>query len=266
MFLLVNDSNRIQLSANRTYGSSITGQREKDEDFIVSGEFDNLRIGILCDGMGGEEKGEVSSETVAKGFLKAIYSLYNKNTNKWYLEEFRFGAYKKIVEKCHDVVARIAGENKRSGTTLTAVILTYEDTNPKFADIIHIGDSRCYLIEDDKVELLTDDHTQTGNMYRAEYIELFEIPETAGNNVLTKHIGDEKKSSPDIQSITFSSNSIFLLCCDGVWGPLHTKEGLWLPNNKKLGQEQADEFVNYAIKKGSTDNCSVLILHSDIET
>jgi len=261
----VNDL-RTDISGNKMYGKSIIGKREKDEDFIASREFDNLRIGIICDGMGGEEKGEISSENVAKGFLKAIYSLYSKNTSKWYSEKFRFNAYKKIVEKCHEIVVKIAGENKRSGTTLTAVILTYENMKPKFADIIHIGDSRCYHIEDGKVELLTDDHTVTGGMYRARYIELFEIPETPGNNSLTKHIGDEQKSLPDIKSIDFTLNSIFLLCCDGVWGPLHTKDGFWLPNNKNLQQEEANEIVDYAIKKGSSDNCSVLILHSDIES
>ena len=48
----------------------------------------------------------------------------------------------------------------------------------------------------------------------------------------------------------------FVLCCDGVWGPLHTEEGLWLPD---MDEEVARSMVDEALRMGSRDNCSVLV-------
>jgi len=48
----------------------------------------------------------------------------------------------------------------------------------------------------------------------------------------------------------------FVLCCDGVWGPLHTEEGLWLPD---MDEGMARSMVDEALRMGSRDNCSVLV-------
>ena len=85
-----------------------------------------VRVAVLCDGMGGEASGEVSSKLVAGGFVKGIGSLYTNRSEEWAESEWRHKAYRKLVEKCHDSVNRVAGGPGFSGTTLTAVVLTFE--------------------------------------------------------------------------------------------------------------------------------------------
>ena len=242
------------------YGSSLCGKREVDEDFVACGDFGGVSVAVLCDGMGGAESGDVSSKIAARGFVKAVGSLHAKGAKNWSSEGWRHKAYGKMVAMCHDAVNRMSGVPGRSGTTLTAVISTFEGTIPSFADIVHIGDSRCYILEDGGARLVTNDHSVTGDMQRAGYIELHEIPETSGNNVLTRNIGDEKRSEAEMLTIDLDSSSKFLLCCDGVWDPLHGRDGLWLPEQPLCSQESADRMTSEAIERGSTDNCSVLIV------
>ena len=154
----------------------------------------------------------------------------------------------------------MAGGQGVSGTTLTALVATYDGGRPSYADLVHVGDSRCYRICEGVPHLLTEDHSVTGDMVRAGYIGIHEIEETSGSNTLTRNIGDRGISSADIYVLDLDYGICFLLCCDGVWGPLHKESGLWLPSGHLCSQASSDAIVEMAIERGSTDNCSVLIV------
>jgi serine/threonine protein phosphatase PrpC len=97
-------------------------------------------------------------------------------------------------------------------------------------------------------------------MVRAGYIHVHQIPETSGNSSLTKNIGDAEGSGPDVVSISPSKGDSFLLCCDGVWDPLHVEEGFWLPTDYESHQEMVEMVVGEALARGSSDNCSALLV------
>ncbi len=256
----MSEPGRVDLAgAKWAFGASLTGKRERDEDFVACEDFGGVRIGVLCDGMGGGKSGEMASEIAARGFLRGIGSLLGKRSVWWELEEKRRDAYAKLVEKCHDAVCSMAGGAGISGTTLTAIVASYDNGTLGFVDLIHIGDSRCYEVCSGAPRLVTRDHSVTGDMVRAGYIEIHEIEETSGRNTLTRNIGDENRSMADITTLELEGNCCFLLCCDGVWGPLHGKSGFWRVEDF-CSQHSADEIVAESIKRGSTDNCSVLIL------
>ena len=258
---------RVQISGARgMYGASLCGKREIDEDFIACGEFGPVRVAVICDGMGGMERGEDASEIVARGFVKAIGSLAAKSPQKWSVENWRHGAYKKLIARCHDSVDEMAGGRGVSGTTITALVFTVSHGITPQVDIVNLGDSRCYKMDEEGTSLLTHDHSLTGDMARAGYIEIHEIPDTAGSSALTRNVGDEARSEPDLFTINLTEEAGFILCCDGVWDPLHGPEGLWLPDCNPFSQKAADLIVEEAIKRGSTDNCSVLIFNPGIES
>ena len=237
----------------------MTGKRDRDEDFVACSEFGGVRVGVLSDGMGGGISGEMASELASRTFMHGIGEIVGKDSDLWEDEEKRREAYAEIVEKCHDVVISMAGGPGLSGTTLTAIVASHNNGNVGFADLIHIGDSRCYEIFPGGHRIATQDHSITGDMVRAGYIEIHEIEETAGRNTLTKNIGDENRSQADISNLELDQECTILLCCDGVWGPLHTESGFFEPADF-YSQDSANEIVAEAIERGSTDNCSVLIL------
>ena len=258
----MSDSDRVETNnVPGMFAASLTGERERDEDFVVCGEFGNVRVGVLCDGMGGAEDGELASQGAAMAFVEGVGSIVSNRAEEWGSQEFRHSAYAELMLECHATVNPVAGGQGRSGTTLTALVITLNEGKPTHADLVHIGDSRCYRVAEGRPEILTHDHSVTGDMLRADYIKLHEIPETAGNNALTRSLGDEAASLADISTLEISPGDTFLLCCDGVWGPLHTEAGLWLPD-APLGQQPAIEaLVNEALERGSTDNCSALSIN-----
>ena len=243
------------------FGRSEKGLRERDEDFVACAHFRGVRIGVLCDGMGGSSSGDLASEVAAKTFIEGVSKAREAAPKRWKKSDSRFAVYREIIRKCHNSVSSIEPSGD-SGTTLTAVVISEVGLRrSSVTDVIHIGDSRCYRISQGggAADLLTSDHSVTGSMVRAGYIETHHIPETAGSNTLTMHIGDEGGSVAEVQSITTGSSS-FLLCCDGVWDPLHVKEGFWLPPQSSGGQDMVDKLVQEALERGSTDNCSALLV------
>lgn len=241
------------------FGESVTGKRERDEDYIACDEFGNVRVGVLCDGMGGGQSGDLASETAARVFITCVRESSGGLAERWSDVLTRHRALSEAIGNCHEAIVAMAGGVGLSGSTLTAVVATYGLEAIESIDLVHIGDSRCYRISHSGAEILTDDHSVTGDMVRADYIKIHEIEDTSGKNTLTRNIGDEGSSSADIVSLDPSGGSRFLLCCDGVWGPLHGSNGMWLADTDPCSNEFARLMVESALERGSTDNCSVLL-------
>ena len=201
-----------------------------------------------------------------QGIREGDWISRRQEPQKWSVENWRHGAYKKLIARCHDSVDEMAGGRGVSGTTITALVFTISHGITPQVDIVNLGDSRCYKMDEEGTSLLTHDHSLTGDMARAGYIEIHEIPDTAGSSALTRNVGDEARSEPDLFTINLTEEAGFILCCDGVWDPLHGPEGLWLPDCNPFSQKAADLIVEEAIKRGSTDNCSVLIFNPGIES
>ncbi len=271
------------------YGSSKVGLREKDEDFVCGFKMETThgwtcRAAVLCDGMGGGERGEDASRIAARTFLDGIREALGPkpaggllaraarrkarrtansvgSTSAFTDASTRQQFWRALIGTCHQKV-RALSEGRKVGTTLTALVFSERRRGVDWCDLIHIGDSRCYRLANSgaECELMSEDDSLTGEMHRGGYIELHEIPETHGHNVLTKSIGMDELPDATITSHKLSSGERFLLCCDGIWGSLHYESGLWLPDSSQTQQGQVDAWTDEALAKGSTDNCSALLL------
>ena len=242
--------------------ASLRGERDSNQDFSCCDEIGDLRIGVLCDGMGGLANGEEASKRAAEGFVRKLKRAANKSRNKFDSEEFRFLAYKKIIQKCHEMVESISGGLGSSGTTMTAIVVSSGENGSDFVDIVNIGDTRCYRLAkgSEKPQLLTDDHTVTGDLVRSNSIEIHEVPLVQGNNVLNRFLGKSGFPKADVFFHSWDREDIYLLCSDGVWNPLHEEVGMWLPENHLECEDLASRIVKESIERGSEDNCSAIVV------
>ena len=241
---------RIAINLAKIDAISLKGKRPVDEDFIIAEDLSNgVQVTVLLDGVGGGAKGEVASEAAGRAFVESV-ELSNLSASKS-LED----SLKRCIRAANMAVEKISAESQlRSGTTITAIVAKRgDDDSIEWAKLVHIGDSRAYRVRGGIAELLSEDHSMTGEMVRAGYIQLHEIEETHGKNVLTMCLGGPAELNPQIESIELSQGDVVMLCCDGVWGPLHTEEGMW------IGSLNAEELAKEALDRGSTDNCSVLL-------
>jgi serine/threonine protein phosphatase PrpC len=102
-------------------------------------------------------------------------------------------------------------ELRGMGTTLTAILI-----HAGRANLVHAGDSRCYVFRDGQLRQLTDDHSWIAEQLRAGSISEAEARSSKFRHVITKSIGFERDIEADTKSVPVSAGDCFLLCSDGM--------------------------------------------------
>ena len=129
---------------------SETGKRQKNEDaFRIVGMADGNRcLAVVCDGMGGHDKGEVASETVADALV-----------DFWRNEVDEIDSKKKVERACQKARVALDEHSFAMGHVKMGTTMVMASIEGDTVTIAHLGDSRCYLVRPD-VGLLyqTKDH------------------------------------------------------------------------------------------------------------
>ena len=185
------------------------GQRDNQEDSIT--QWDN-RLFVLCDGMGGHEKGEVASQTVCQSLVK------------WFSENIIDDSF--IDEQLHAALEYAYTEldkydddsPRKMGTTLTLLYI-----HNKGITAAHIGDSRIYHIRpsklDDGILYQSRDHSLVFDLLQAGEISYDEMATFPQKNIVTRAMtpGLDNRMKPDIIHITdIRPEDYFFLCSDGM--------------------------------------------------
>jgi PPM family protein phosphatase len=142
------------------------------------------------------------------------------------------------------------------GTTLTAAVIQGD-----LAHLVHVGDSRAYLLRAGALRQLTDDHTLVNRMVKAGEITVAEAEVHPHRNVLVRALGTEPDVPLDERDIGLLEGDRLLLCSDGLTGML-TEEQIQaiLESTPTAPQEAADRLVVAANRAGGVDNITVVVL------
>lgn len=171
-----------------------------------------ILLAVVCDGMGGLEKGEVASATVINAFSNwfenELSSLLSKNT---YFEDTKY-RWDRIIKEQNQIIGEYGRKNHiQLGTTISAIII-FEDG--KYL-IGHVGDSRIYRITDEQIEVLTLDQTLMAQKIRNGTMTVEEAERDPRRNMLLQCVGASKTVEPDYIEGTANSNECYMLCSDG---------------------------------------------------
>ena len=209
---------------------------------------------IVADGMGGHNGGEIASQVAINRFCDHIRT--SETTADGVLDLLTSAAHAAnlgVLAK-----AKTDPELAGMGTTLTACNINCDDNNNTKCHIIHLGDSRAYVITPDKIEQLTHDHSYVNEMVKAGQLTQNEAREHPKRNVLTKVIGINPEISADGYIRDIQPGSIILLCSDGLYNMVPEDE------IKKLIEQNPDEpakaLVSAANDGGGTDNISAVVI------
>ncbi len=205
---------------------------------------------IVADGMGGHKGGKEAS-TIA---VKVVSTEYLNST----FEESV--AIKESIEKANYSIFNQAGDSTefgRMGTTCSVLLLKNEK-----GIIGHVGDSRIYKIEQNKIEQLTNDHTKVQEMLREGILTPEEARNYPSKSVLARALGvDENVRVDIIDDITLKKGQSFILCSDGL---AKVSKGEILPivaNNTP--SDACKILVDLANDRGGKDNVTVIIVKID---
>jgi protein phosphatase len=176
-------------------------------------------------------------------------------------ESFRKGAvpFAEQVQAANRAVFERSGADRAvagMGTTLTAAVIQGD-----LAHLVHVGDSRAYLLRAGSLRQLTDDHTLVNRMVKAGEITPAEAEVHPHRNVLVRALGTEPDVPLDEQDVGLLDGDRLLLCSDGLTGMI-TEEQIQaiLGATEGAPQEAADRLVTAANHAGGVDNITVVVL------
>lgn len=219
-----------------------------DDDLNLYNEKGQLFI--VADGMGGHTGGKEAS-TIA---VKVVSNEYFKSTVE------SSTALQEAIETANVTIYNRAGhstEYGRMGTTCTVLLLKNEK-----GIIGHVGDSRIYRIEENRIEQLTDDHTKVQEMLRQGILTPEEAKNYPSKSVLARALGVDERVRVDINdSIQLKSGQSYVLCSDGL-GKVAPNEILPIVSNY-TPTEACKLLVGLANERGGKDNVTVIVVKID---
>lgn len=141
-------------------------------------------------------------------------------------------------------------EFKGMGTTCSTLALL-----PRGVLIGHVGDSRVYRIRGHRIEQLTRDHSLAWECGLPEK-EAEGIPK----NIITRSMGPHPEVEPDLEGpLPVQNRDIFVLCSDGLSGPVSNAEIGLLASHLPDVDRAAKALVGLTLARGAPDNVTVLI-------
>ncbi len=198
----------------------------------------------VADGMGGHRGGDVASQLA----LVTIEELFRSG---------RGSLAQQVKEANATVFERSSADTAVAGmgTTLTAAQIEGEQ-----AHLVHVGDSRAYLLRAGALRQLTEDHTLVNRMVRAGEITRQEADVHPHRNVLTRALGTEPDVDVDESDLGLLEGDRLLLCSDGLTGMVTEEQIQAILEATETPQEAADRLVRAANRAGGIDNITVVVL------
>lgn len=232
--------------------------RHHNEDNILVRS--DLGIFLVSDGMGGHNAGEVASALTVASLRNFFEATEPANFNEPDTDESMVGARRLVaaVHKANSDVHEISTTHPRHrGMGCTLVVLYLQ---PPYLHITHLGDSRCYRIRGNKIELLTRDHTLVNDILALKPDMSTEDLAHLPKNIVTRAIGIEPTVNFDVRTEDIELGDVFLLCSDGLTGMLSDAEILNIVETSEDPAEASSLLIQFANEAGGLDNISAVLV------
>ena len=207
---------------------------------------------LVCDGMGGQSKGDLAStiavQTLQDEFEKHKGSFLNKLFAKIWLKN----AIKKANSAIFDESARNE-EYHGMGTTITAVLIV-----KTFIVIGQAGDSRAYILKDNKLLQISEDQTYVAYLYRTGQITKEEMTTHSKRHVLMNAVGIYPSLNVDITSLNYNNEAI-LLCSDGLYNNVSHSDIENIMKNTDSVNHKVNQLIQISNANGGSDNIAVVV-------
>jgi len=222
------------------------------------------RLFIVADGMGGHASGEIASslavETVTDFFNATaeddeITWPYKMDKSKKYDENRLITSIKLANLRIFEAAAEDP-RKKGMGTTVVAALFTDDCIY-----LGHVGDSRIYVIRDNEIRQLTEDHSLLNRYMKMKTLTPEEIENFPHKNVIVRALGMNETVQVDCGVEQPRVGDIYLLCSDGLSGMVNDPTLLEVVSSNRHDLEVAcDRLIEEANKNGGVDNISVILV------
>lgn len=216
---------------------------------------------IVADGMGGHQGGETASrmavEIISDELLHCLKEKPRKDET--HLTFIKRCMQSSILRANEEIFETSLNNNslRGMGTTTTALYLSGSTSV-----IGHVGDSRCYRIRKGLIWQLTRDHSLVQEKLRAGLINRAQVKTDRMKNVITRSVGFEREVFVDLYEIPVEPGDVFVLCSDGLSGPVDDLSMRELVERTLLNGKPPEEAVKALIaeanSRGGDDNITAI--------
>jgi PPM family protein phosphatase len=221
---------------------------------------------IVADGMGGEEGGEVASRLAIKTLLELVIQ-----TPDWLMridDELAEELIRRTTDRFRKVNAAIRDEAQsnpslaRMGTTLTVAVSLASDLF-----VIHVGDSRSYLLRNGQLRQLTRDQTVVQSLLDAGALTRQQASTHKMRHVLTQALGQHAGNLKiEVQRLKLEDGDCLLLCTDGLTEMVPDPEISAVLGSSGKAEQHCQALLDKALDAGGKDNITVVVAHYSLPT
>ncbi|MFF6802569.1 Stp1/IreP family PP2C-type Ser/Thr phosphatase [Streptomyces sp. NPDC012616] len=235
---------RMSLSLRFAAGSHKGMIREGNEDSGYAGP----RLLAIADGMGGAAAGEVASSEA----ISTIVALDDDVPGSDVLTSLGTA-----VQRANDQLRSLVEEDPQlegMGTTLTALLWTGQRLG-----LVHVGDSRAYLLRDGVLTQITQDHTWVQRLVDEGRITEEEATTHPQRSLLMRALGSGEHVEPDLSIREVRAGDRYLICSDGLSGVVSHQTLEDTLASYQGPQETVQELIQLALRGGGPDNITVIV-------
>jgi protein phosphatase len=235
------------------------GQRANNEDYYVVVDVQARKmmidaLMIIADGMGGRNFGEAASLAAAETVEETL-SVFLREGQKTLpdIEECLTNALKSANTKVQELSAE-SPDHEGMGTTCVIAVIQGNTLH-----VAHVGDSRAYMLRDQELIQITNDHSFVAEQVRAGAITKAGAKKSRLRNVITRAIGIEDELTPDYIQFNLDGVHAVLLCTDGLSNVVEDSDIAHLLAYADTAQDAADKLIQMANDNAGNDNITAVI-------
>lgn len=223
----------------------------------AGGVFKNIDqqiLAVIADGMGGHRSGEIASQ-LAVAMLHRKWVKEKAHTSPEQSEQWLVNTIAEINNKIYSRSQEDKGLEDM-GTTVVTAIVTRD-----YVTVAHIGDSRCYIYNDNGFSQLTEDHSLVNELMRSGEISAQDAKNHPRKNIVLKALGTAGNDQPDVKTMGWEPSNKLLLCSDGLTDKVTDHELIMFLDKTKNIETIGQQMINLANERGGEDNISLIIIN-----
>jgi len=222
-----------------------------------------LKLFVLSDGIGGQANGEVASamavETIVTQCLELSTdrSIYNGDEPKSGISDRTKHLARAAYLANRTILEAAVNDPQFQGMGATLVAAWIDGLR---LSLVHVGDSRAYLLRGGKLESLTSDHTLVAEQVRNGLLTQEQAQTNPLRRILIRALGAREEVEIDVHEHELRSGDVLLLCTDGLTGMVPESEITDILFQECDAQSAADRLVASANEHGGEDNVTVILV------
>ncbi len=241
----------------RVWGITDTGLvRKENQDSYMTDSVKGFQFGVVCDGMGGTNGGQVASQIAVEYFHREVENVLRSDmTSEQIAQAMTYAA-----SLAHAAIRKTAQENaeyEKMGTTLVGTVC-----NPDMAVICNIGDSRAYHITQRGIEQITRDHSVVENMIENGEITQAQAKYHPNRNLITRALGPDMEAKADTFTLHWKPGDFILLCTDGLVNTVSDQEILFEVIHTTELDRCLERMMAVSKSHGAPDNVTAVLIEN----